>query len=125
MLTQETLLKLGKIHQQEMRLREQAIKLKEKLKGQGVTGCYYGMGDGSIGMEITLAAYLALWPDETPTLRTWPCDDGTTKGCLEYPWHSVGVGLDNKTIWVNATSPAVAMPHVADKQTGAQLPKAA
>lgn len=117
MVTIENLLKLGKLHQQEMKLREQAKKLKERMNSQGAVGCYYGMADGGIGMEITLAAYLALWPDETPVLKTWPCDDGTIKGHLEYPWHYVGVGLENKTVWVIATTPAVAMPHVADKPT--------
>lgn len=107
----EHLLKLARIHQKELALREEAKRLKEQMRSAGVVGCYYGFEGGDIGMEILLADYLTLWPDAQPQVKTAsPESDGTIKTWFEYPFKSIGTGLNGKTIWVNASTPMLALP---------------
>lgn len=101
---------VGKLLLQEQKLREQAKKLRDKITSlTDRKGWYYRSvsfcDDGSVTLCVSLANYLASYPDYgTPNLETFNPDNQTRYCRLQYPPVIVGEIAPGRKLYVEAWS---------------------
>lgn len=100
---------MARFHIAEQRLREEIQALKEKMGQNSGFSSYYGFDNG-IGLEIPLAAYVAMFPKAEPVAKSYV---GATDGKLhvwhEWPWQSMGDLTPGFTVWVKAETKSTAI----------------
>lgn len=104
MATKNQLIELAKLRQKE-RLIRKAVDAQITLIGKGRVsgGCWEEWADGSIGLRLSPAEYLAHFPDDVaPELRSYRGSDGKLRAYSVWPYKRLGNGVGQTNVWVNA-----------------------
>jgi hypothetical protein len=106
MTTKKQFVQIAKLMERERELREQIRALTAKVFEGGRFSCHERQGN-NVTLHISLADLMAINPEAKAEFKTFPCEDGSTKGYFVYGPEHVGEIRPGFYVWVKHETKSV------------------